>query len=213
MKTKLKSLSILATAALLVTHAAYAVPPHKPDLVSDGNRWLITFYNDSATGHDQWATQGLCFFRVANVGTHTRYVWYSDTFPDWNGWATQEGDQIFMHGDYARDVGHDGMEWEIVTNSPKNEGAGHWKEWRENGAFGRTIGFGNAKYSRVGKCRFNRIDDFTANIPEAEILKEVDQYRLQYVDINYPTSVEGRQIVLPSGDGLTNDVKSVLEAR
>ena len=215
MKTKFKSLLIIGmtTTALFATHAALAVPPHKPDLVSDGNRWLITFYNDNASGHDRWATQGLCFFRVVDVGTHTRYVWYSDTFPDWNGWATQEGDQIFMHGDYARDVGHDGMEWEIVTDSPRNQGAGHWKEWRENGGFGRTIGFGNAKFSHVGKCRFVLNDDFTANIPEAEILEKVDEFRKQYVNIDFPQSIEGRDITLPSGNGLTNDVKSVSEAR
>jgi hypothetical protein len=31
-------------------------------------------------------------------------------------------------------------------------GAGHWWEWRENGGFGNTIGFGNARLERVGAC-------------------------------------------------------------
>jgi hypothetical protein len=63
-----------------------------------------------------------------------------------------------MHGDFqwpygvTRDGGHDSMEWEIVTMRRKNEGAGHWREWLEDGAFGLTIAFGNAKLQRVGKC-------------------------------------------------------------
>jgi hypothetical protein len=36
---------------------------------------------------------------------------------------------------------------------PKNEGYGHWQEWREAGRLGLTIGFVNAKLVRVGKCR------------------------------------------------------------
>jgi hypothetical protein len=85
-------------------------------------------------------------------------VWSSTTFFDWNGDWRQEGDQVFMTGDYAGDVngnavGHDGMEWQLVT-AEKAEGFGHWKEWRENGGTGTTIGFGNTKFSRVGTCTF-----------------------------------------------------------
>jgi hypothetical protein len=62
-----------------------------------------------------------------------------------------------MHGDFQwpfgnRDGGHDGMEWELVTMTPKDVGAGHWKEWVEDGRLGITIGFGNALLQRVGKC-------------------------------------------------------------
>ena len=62
-----------------------------------------------------------------------------------------------MTGDYAGDVygnavGHDGMEWQLVTAEAKSEGFGHWKEWRENGGVGRPIGYGNAKFARVGGC-------------------------------------------------------------
>ncbi len=57
-----------------------------------------------------------------------------------------------MHGGYAKDVGHDGMNWEITTSSPKNEGFGHWKEWREDGRLDITIGFVNTKLTREGKC-------------------------------------------------------------
>lgn len=130
-----------------------ALPPHYPDLVSDGNRWTITAYDDSSVVHTQWATQGICFYPAGTVGTHQRYYWVSDTFPDWNGRATQEGDQVVMHGDYANNIGHDGMEFEVTTSSPKNEGFGHWHEWREDPKYGLTIGFANAKLVRVGKCR------------------------------------------------------------
>jgi hypothetical protein len=143
----------LFSAAALACGAAHAAVPYSPDLVKSGNRWTITFYNDAAPAHDQWATQGICFRYLGVAGTHQRYVWWSDTYPDWNGMATQEGDEITMHGDYAKDVGHDGMKWDIATSSPKSLGTGHWWEWREDGGYGNTIGFGNARLERVGACR------------------------------------------------------------
>ena len=153
---KLKTLAAMVAAALPLT--AFAVPPHNPDLVRDGNRWTVTAYTDASAVHQQLATQGICFYFVGVNGTHQQYRWVSDTFPDWNGNATQEGDQVFMHGDYAEDVGHDGFNWELVTMSPVNfqkepeQGFGHWHEWREDGKYGRTIGFANAHWKRVGKC-------------------------------------------------------------
>jgi len=140
----------LATIALLaLAPAASAQPGHLPDLVTGGNRWIITFFDDSSPGHTQWASQGLCFVPIASVGTHKRYRWFSDTFPDWNGIASQEGDQITMHGDYDRNRGHDSMSWDIML---KDAGGGHWVEWRENPGFGNTIGFGNSSFYRIGKC-------------------------------------------------------------
>lgn len=201
--------TVVASAAMFATMSAQAVPPHLPDLVKGGNRWLITFYDDSSTTHNQWATQGICFFQVATAGTHTRYVWYSDTFPDWNGRATQEGDQIFMHGDYAADVGHDGMEWELVTMSYKDEGAGHWKEWREDGSFGNTIGWGNAKLTRVGSC----LHADTTSPDEAGKTQEAYNYSREYVNVEFPRAITGESIVIPNGDGLTNDVNSVMDPR
>src|SRR6478672_10890085 len=140
------ALALLAF-AFTTTAAAQALP--SPQLVNGGNLWTITAFDDSSPVHTQWATQSICFEFIGVVGTHTRYRWRSTTFPDWNGKATQEGDQVFMHGDYAKDVGHDGMEWSIVTN--KN-GSGHWFEWREDGGFGTTIGFANAEWQRIGTC-------------------------------------------------------------
>lgn len=124
-----------------------------PNVYAGGNLWSITAYDDSSPGHTQWATQGICFLAPVAVGTHMRGNWYSTTFPDWNGVYSQEGDQVFMHGDYAKDVGHDGIKFEVVTNSPRNVAAGHWFEWRENGAFGNTIGFTNTKLERIGYCK------------------------------------------------------------
>jgi hypothetical protein len=149
----IRKLSLSVTALLLTTPLlSQALPPHYPDLVSNGNRWTITAYDDSSVVHTQWATQGICFYPTGTVGTHQRYYWVSDTFPDWNGRATQEGDQVVMHGDYANNIGHDGMQFEITTSSPKNEGYGHWHEWREDPKYGLTIGFANAKLVRVGRC-------------------------------------------------------------
>ncbi|MDE1465540.1 hypothetical protein [Spartinivicinus poritis] len=165
--------SFLGTILLGATFASFAKPPFEPDLVKNGNRWLITFYNDADPKHAQWATQGLCFYYAPTAASSTqqRYYWVSDTYPDWNGMAAQEGDQVFMHGDFQwpygnPDGGHDGMEWSLVAQPNDNIGikavdigAGHWKEWVENGHFGRTIGFGNTLLRRVGKCNVDSAKD------------------------------------------------------
>jgi hypothetical protein len=124
-----------------------AVP--SPELTRGGNLWSVTAFEDPSPAHAQMATQNICFEFIGVVGTHNRYRWRSTTFPDWNGIASQEGDQVFMHGDYAQDVGHDGMMWTIDTS---RSGSGHWTEWRENGGFGNTIGFANATFQRIGTC-------------------------------------------------------------
>ncbi len=132
------------------TTIAVAAPPHLPSVYNGGNLWTITAYDDASPAHAQWATQGICFLPPAVVGTHERGYWYSVTFPDWNGTYSQEADQLFMHGDYAKDIGHDGMHISIDT---ARTASGHWHEWRENGAFGSTIGFVNATMQRVGSCK------------------------------------------------------------
>jgi len=127
----------------------------KPNVFDDGNRWLITYYNDCDKVHSEWATQGICFLPYQACGAcGITGAWYSDTFPDWNGRYMQEGDRILMHGDYANNVGHDGMVIELFAGtSPRDEGAGQWTEWREApGFYGTTIGFGNTRLRRVGKC-------------------------------------------------------------
>lgn len=153
----IKHFSLTALASLALAHPAFAGPPYAPNVVTGGNYWSITAFDDSATTHTQWATQNICFFQLGNTGTHMHGIWYSTTFYDWNGRWRQEGDQIFMTGDYAGDsqgnaVGHDGIQWEVVTASAKNEGFGQWQEWREDTQYGLTIGFANTKLSRIGKC-------------------------------------------------------------
>ena len=127
----------------------------RPNVYDDGNRWLITAFNDCDAAHTQWATQGVCFLPYKACGAcGIQGAWYSDTFPDWNGRYMQEGDRVLMHGDYANNVGHDGMFIELFAGtSPRDEGAGQWTEWRETGTYGTTIGFGNTRIRRVGKCQ------------------------------------------------------------
>lgn len=163
----------LLAAGMGATPIAAQTPYISPDLVKGGNRWTITFYNDESPNHDQWATQGICFAYAGVAGTHVRYRWWSDTYPDWNGMATQEGDEVTMHGDYAKDVGHDGMKWDVVTSLPKAEGAGHWWEWREDGSFGNTIGWGNAKLARVGACQIPHLEAQYLRLPLDQFGKEM----------------------------------------
>lgn len=120
-----------------------------PNVFVGGNHWTITFYDDRSPAHTQWVTQDICFFPFAAVGTHISGMWYSTTFPDWNGRYSAEGDQVKMHGDFGTNVGHDGMTWEITT---ARTGAGEWKEWIETPGVGITIGWGNATWNRVGVC-------------------------------------------------------------
>jgi len=153
----------------------------KPNVFDGGNRWLITAYNDTSPVHQQMATQGLCFLPYAQVGTHIQGVWYSDTFPNWQGRYSQEGDRILLHGDYANDVGHDGMVIELGPGTtPRDEGTGQWTEWREYRASGVTIGFTNARLRRAGSCRvthqlsvFGKSDKQSAETLAAQLSRQV----------------------------------------
>lgn len=178
MSFKTKMCFTVSVMALTAQSSVFADPPHRPDLVSDGNRWTITGYYDNSPIHAQAATQGICFYPAGVSGTQQLYTWVSDTYPDWNGRASQEGDQVFMHGDFqwpyaaTKDGGHDSMQWEVVTMSRSAEGAGHWKEWIEDGGFGVTIGFGNAKFQRVGKCRYATAEEALRAAQELELPKD-----------------------------------------
>lgn len=143
--------SITATLSSLFCGLVLAGPPHLPNMVVNGNLWNLTGFADALPGHPPLATQPICFFPIANVGTHQRYVWVGLGFPDWNGLASQEGDQVTMHGDFpfplnTANAGHDTMKFEITS---LNLAAGHWTEWVENAAFGVNIGFANAVVERV----------------------------------------------------------------
>jgi len=143
----------LVTFIVFVGLAGHALA-QKPNVVDGGNLWRITAYDDTSPIHKRWATQGICFLPYSPSGMHIQGIWYSTTFPDWNGRYSQEGDRLLMHGDYAKDVGHDGMVIELFTGTQTPDtGAGQWTEWREDGAFGRTIGFCNCRLVRVGFCK------------------------------------------------------------
>jgi hypothetical protein len=158
MNRKLRLASALAAAALgCSTPAAHAGPA--PDVVTNGNAWSITAYDDSSPAHTQWATQNICFYVTGTVGTQLAGYWYSTSFYDWNGTWRQEGDQVFMTGDYAGDVngnavGHDGIEWQLFTAEKASQGYGHWREWRENGGMGTVIGYANTRLVRTGTCAY-----------------------------------------------------------
>lgn len=145
-------LCAFALAMVLLAPKAQAQP--RPNVFDGGNLWYITFYDDTSPVHQQWATQVICFSPYVTVGTTIQGFWFSLSFPNWNGRYMQEGDEVRMTGDYAADIGHDSMEFRH-TESDQNhmgEGQGTWDEWREDGGFGKIIGWGNTRLRRNSKC-------------------------------------------------------------
>lgn len=138
---------------LLFATSSHAVPPYQPDMVKAGNKWSFRTYDDSSPNQTELVSaQGICFEYAGLSGNHQRYTWYSDTFPGWSGTAVQEGDQIFLHGDYANGAGHTSIQIETLVNPPIYGSAGYWQEWRHNGANGTTIGFATTRALREGSC-------------------------------------------------------------
>jgi hypothetical protein len=156
-------LYLTVSALLLAPYASVqAMPPHLPNLVNGGNEWKVTAYVDKAPNHVVLRRFVVCFFNNGASGTHQQYTWASPSYPDWNGRAVQEGDQIFMYGDFVsnltRDVGHSAMEWEIVTNDRYNVGAGHMEQWLEDGKLGSRYSFANILFQRAGQCQYHSIE-------------------------------------------------------
>jgi len=151
--------------------------------------WLVRGYLDASPAHNFIGQQRICFFPAGVVGTHQRYVWVSPNFPTWNGRASQEGDQIFMHGDFviptpvAKIQAHDSSQWELVGLDDKAIGAGHWKFWADAGIFGTSLAFLNITMNRIGKC------DFNSAIDAAEYNKSLP----------YPTDANGAIQAAPMG--------------
>ncbi|MCP4269733.1 MAG: hypothetical protein GY777_29870 [Candidatus Brocadiaceae bacterium] len=156
----------IVVALLFITSAAMAACVPQPNVYDNGNRWRVTFYNDSATGHDQWGSQIICFSPYTTVGTSIQGHWYALTFPDWNGRYYQEGDELKMTGDYAKDIGHDHLIFKHTTEDRYKKGVafGDWTEWREDSKFGNIIGWGNATLERVGSCKCDCEIDKVAEI-------------------------------------------------
>ena len=134
--------------AFAFSAALYAQPPYTADLVQGGNKWLLDAYDDTDANHAYVNTVGLCFKYAGTQGSHQRYTWYSDTFKGWQGTATQEGDQIFIHGRYADGKGRDAVQLRIIIDTPRSGSVGHWQEWRDDNSYGEVIGFANARMIR-----------------------------------------------------------------
>jgi hypothetical protein len=162
-KIRLFFASMFLASMILAGAPAYSQP--LPNVFDTGNLWALTFFNDPHPQHQQWATQLICFNPYVGVGTSIQGTWFSLTFPDWNGRYYQEGDEVKMTGDYAKDVGHDHMTlqhttWDVLPNV-KGMAFKDWTEWREDGKYGNIIGWGNARMVRVGRCHPKGIPNIT----------------------------------------------------
>lgn len=138
----------VALVSLAFSAALHAQPPYNADLVQGGNKWFLDAYDDTDANHAFVNTVGLCFKYDGTQGSHQRYTWYSDSFKGWQGTATQEGDQIFIHGAYANGKGRDAIQVRIIIDTPRSGSVGHWQEWRDDGGNGEVIGFANARMIR-----------------------------------------------------------------
>ena len=144
---------------LSVTSITSAEPPYRPDFVAGGNKWSFKAYDDASPDHTQLvAAQGICFEYAGTSGNHQLYTWYSDTFAGWRGKAVQEGDQIFIHGDFADGAGHSAIQLETLVAPTINGSAGTWQEWRHDGADGTTVYFAKTRALREGNCSITAKD-------------------------------------------------------
>ena len=179
---------------VMVFVSSVSASPPKPNVFDGGNKWKITFYNDSTDTHAQWATQEICFLPYTVVGSSIQGMWYSTSFPDWNGRYYQEGDEVKMTGDYARDVGHDHMTlvhttYDVAGSKVHGMAFGDWTEWREDGKYGRVIGWGNAKLERTGRCKFPYYID-NINITSVLAPKSLEILAPKSLEILAPKSLE-----------------------
>lgn len=145
--------TITLTALFAGTSMAVAAPPYQPDFVTDGNKWSFKAYDDASPAHTQLvAAQEICFEYAGTSGNHQLYTWYSATFPGWSGRAVQEGDQIFIHGDFADGAGHSAIQLDTLVAPTINGSAGTWQEWRHDRTNGTTINFAKTRALREGNC-------------------------------------------------------------
>ncbi len=149
-----KIVTLTLTASLLsVCSSSFATPPYQPDFVKDGNRWSFKAYDDSSPDHTTLVSaQVICFEYEGISGNHQLYTWYSESFPGWSGRAVQEGDQIFIHGDYAQGAGHSSIQLDTLVSPTINGSAGTWQEWRHDSANGVTVNFAKTRALREGDC-------------------------------------------------------------
>lgn len=132
---------------------AAAAPPYQPDFVLNGNMWTLRAYDDASPDHAQLVNaQDICFEYAGTSGNHQLYTWYSVTFPGWQGRAVQEGDQVFLHGDYAQGAGHSSIQMETLVAPDIYGSAGTWQEWRHDNSYGYTVSFAKTRALRIGDC-------------------------------------------------------------
>lgn len=187
----------------LAAEVAAQVP--RPNVYNGGNRWLITAFDDSSAVHQEWATQGVCFLPFFVQGTHIRGVWYSDTYPGWSGRYSQEGDLVLMHGNWGNDVGSDGMVIDLFAGtSPRDVGGGQWTEWFNAGPHGTTVGFLNARLTRVGRCRVPQNVDTLSQAELEKLAEELSrqvQPRLRRDGKAAESPTDPEQVPLPEEGG------------
>ena len=168
--TMTKSLTAVATLAGLLSVAplTFASPPYHPDFVSGGNKWSFRSYDDASVDQTQLVSaQTICFEYDGVSGNHQRYTWYSETFPGWSGKAVQEGDLLYMYGDFAGGLGHSSLQMETLVSPPIYGSSGTWQEWRQNVSGGvttsTTVSFAKTRSLREGNCTLTAIE--AANLP------------------------------------------------
>ena len=154
-KTKKINMSkiFILIGALGLASYAHANPPYQPDFVKQGNKWSFKAYDDASPDHTQLvAAQDICFEYNGTSGNHQLYTWYSETFAGWSGRAVQEGDQIFIHGDFANGAGHSSIQLDTLVAPTIYGSAGTWQEWRHDDKNGTTVSFAKTRALRQGNC-------------------------------------------------------------
>lgn len=150
-KTLIKVAAV--TSMLGMSSFVLAAPPYFPDFVNTGNKWSFKAYDDASPDHTQLvAAQEICFEYAGTSGNHQLYTWYSQTFPGWSGKAVQEGDQLFIHGDFAEGAGHSSIQIDTLVAPTIYGSAGTWQEWRHDGGNGVTVNFAKTRALREGDC-------------------------------------------------------------
>lgn len=172
-KITITGLTLFMAIFVLAGEAAAQIP--SPNVYNNGNRWIIRGFRDNSPVHAPIGQpHGICFLPYGLSGTNITGLWYSDTFPNWRGRYSQEGDRILMHGNFFNDFGSDGIIIELFAGlTPRDVGAGHWTEWLNPTNYGITVVYANASLTRVGKCHTPAgVDADTMSQPELEKMGE-----------------------------------------
>jgi len=145
--------TLIAGSLALGATTSYAYPTHAPDIDSTqvyppytnvskkldqyGEIWTLKNFIDESPAHPNTNENiRICFTRIPDSGTHSKYKWHTIGGPWWMRWtgmASKEGDQVFMNGvrRYAWQCSSnsDYMQWDLAS---KDLGTGHWRFWINN---------------------------------------------------------------------------------